>query len=173
LVRVKVPEVRAHVLKNKKNLKQQRDVGGVYIDPYFSKPGDLRIYQALKTKEVALRKQNTPCRWVGPLALQQRINGAWVPVQVPPHPQLELLLRAAEGRTRAVSRITLHPRQPLAVGVQPHSLARQLQQQLQQQQALLRVKGGLEATGEERRSGGAKALPEADAPRSHPTCPRL
>ena len=86
LVRVKVPEVRAHVLKNKKNLKQQRDVGGVYIDPYFSKPGDLRIYKALKTKEGALRKQNTPCRWVGPLALQQRINGAWVPVQVPPPP---------------------------------------------------------------------------------------
>ena len=84
LVRVSAPEVRTHVLKNKTRLQNQHDVGGVFLDPYFSKFNDLNLFRALKTKEKALRQQGTRCRWVGPLALQQQLNGAWVPVSVPP-----------------------------------------------------------------------------------------
>ena len=84
LVRVSAPEVRSHVLKNKRRLSEHPDVGGVFIDPYFSKPADVTLFRALKTKEKALRQQGTRCRWVGPLALQQQLNGAWVPVSIPP-----------------------------------------------------------------------------------------
>ena len=84
LVRVSAPEVRSHVLKNKRHLSVHPDVGGVFIDPYFSKPADVTLFRALKTKEKALRQQGTRCRWVGPLALQQQLNGAWVPVSIPP-----------------------------------------------------------------------------------------
>ena len=85
LVKVRAPEVKSHALRNKGHLKGQKDVGGVFLDPYFSKPTELRLYKALKAEEGRMRKQGKRFKWAGPLDLQEQLpNGTWIPTTVTP-----------------------------------------------------------------------------------------